>query len=145
MNRNIVRVLSTTALLIAACAHAGNDRDDLKNRYKRARTEDERLQICIDAINKKVICAGCGIESVDAVFGTDFAKLDTSTEGADGYLHEIIPFNSGTIESLSGASENADTNDAPSSIGIRGWFLAVRFTRSGRIVSYSLTNVSKPF
>ena len=118
---------------------------ELGERYERAKTEDERLKICIEAINKKIICQNCSIRDLDAVFGTNFAKIDTSTEGEDGYLHEIVPFNTATIDALTPPPKDAKVNDAPSSIGIHGWVLGVRFSRSGRIVDYSITNVSKPF
>lgn len=133
-------------LLVSPGVPAGDDSaKELGARYKKAESEDERLRICIEAINSKVICQNCSIRDLDTVFGTDFARLDTSTEGEDGYLHEIVPFNTATIENLTPPQKGDRAKESPSSLGVHGWVLGVRFSRSGRIVDYSITNVSKPF
>ena len=114
---------------------------ELGQRYGNAKTEAERLQIGIQAIDRGIICHRCKIEDLDAVFGTNFSKIDKRTMDDKGLLNEVVWFSQTMNEPP--ASEQQASKEAPSSASIAGWRLEVQFYESGNIKSYSLTNMDK--
>lgn len=129
-------LLATSTASIAASREA----EQLGLRYAKAETEGERLRIGIEAIEREVICQRCRIEDLDAVFGTNFAKADKRTEDDWGFLNEVVWFDS---RHLNMTAESATSSDAPSSASAAGWRLSVRFSPSGIIMDYSITNTDK--
>lgn len=93
--------------------------DELKRRYSDAKSESERRDVALNAIDDSVIRTFGPVSLVDEIFGTQLAsKLpDRKEETRTGFVNFAAP----------GA----------------GWFLAVEYFRKGDIYSYYLTNIRK--
>lgn len=137
-----LRFLLSTAMLtfvIGSCR--ASELQSLAQRYRGALTERARIDVAIDAIDKRIICLGCPIANVDAIFATDFARLRgarlirKSVYGAEVYFEEA--------PSASGEPSVPRISQAPSEVGTGGWRLEIDFRPSGNIVNYRLTNVDK--
>ena len=130
-------ILCALALAAPFSAMAGQELvvKELKQKYSRAKTEMDRLKVCIEAINKKVICEGCKVQDLDAVFATSYSKMDKSRLGLDSLYRGAVHFNPVDL-----SKSNRETGTASS---YRGWFLGFQYTPDGRIYKYYLTNLSK--
>src|SRR3989442_16019013 len=49
-------------------------KENLANKYRRAGSDEERLEICISAINQGVIGPGSPVKKIDGIFGTSYSK-----------------------------------------------------------------------
>lgn len=92
---------------------------DLKQRYSSAKSESDRRDVALNAIDDGVIHTFAPVSLVDEIFGTQLAsKLpDTNDKTLTGSVNFAGP----------GA----------------GWFLAVEYSRKGDIYNYYLTNIPK--
>jgi hypothetical protein len=103
--------------------------EQLKRRYDIAKTEFERRDVCLQAIDQGVIYRGGPVSAVDAIFGTHFAsKLPEAGESNYGSV-DFIPF--------------VASPDNSTAAGHFGWYLFVEYSTSGKIVNYYLTNLHK--
>ena len=94
---------------------------DLKQRYSRAKSESERRDVALTAIDDGVIrtLGPVPVSLVDEIFGTQLAsKLPNRKEGT----------RTGLVNFTAAGG---------------GWFLAVEYSREGNIDSYYLTNIRK--
>lgn len=102
--------------------------------YRKA-DEQERLRICIEAINRKVICEGCSVANLDKLFATHFVKPDPGAEGFDHLYNGGVNFGPPPL-----APSKIEGMAAPA---FEGWYLAFKYDKAGRIVTYSLSNIRK--
>ncbi|WP_408951395.1 hypothetical protein [Lysobacter sp. Hz 25] len=103
--------------------------------YKKA-NEYERLNLCIEAIKRKIICRGCSVANIDQLFSTNFIEPDESTKGLDNLYSGIVHF---------GPAITPPKNPDPSRAWPeqKGWHLAFKYSKSGKIVTYSLSDLGK--
>jgi hypothetical protein len=94
--------------------------EEFAAKYKAATSQQQRRDVCLSAIDDKVIRVGGSIASITAVCGNDF----TSNHGTfKGHRLGIVWFK---------------RNRGP----IVGWRLAVLYNDEGKIVSFKLTDIS---
>jgi len=104
------------------------------DRYKKA-DEGGRLALCIEAINKKLICEGCKVENIDRLFATSFVTPDESTKGFDDLYDGVVDFGP--------PPPPPPKDESIAAAGQKGWYLEFKYDKSGNIVSYSLSNMRK--
>lgn len=108
---------------------------DLRQQYQTARSERERRDVALQAIDEGVIqtFGRVNISTVDAIFGTHLAsQLPTNKEDK---RTGIVDFASSPTTSAGSGKDGARTSD--------GWFMAVEYYSNGNIANYYLTNVRK--
>jgi hypothetical protein len=98
--------------------------------YKEAKSEQKKLQLCIDAIDQGLIYLGGPVENIDKIFGTTYSKkLPTTGQelktGVVDFVHLAPP----------------PSNDIQAAFA--GWYLAFEFDQQGRIRNYYLSNLYK--
>lgn len=101
-------------------------------------SERERIQICIDAIDRKIICQGCSVESIDRIFSTNFKVPDESTKGFDSLYSGVVHFRDDDTRPL-----KVDDNAASALPARKGWYLAFKYKKNGSIYDYYLSNTGK--
>jgi hypothetical protein len=129
----------TTAFFVLACfSLACSAQDDelakMSQAYKNG-SEQERLKICIEAIDKGIICRGCSVVGMDRLFSTNFSVPDESTKGFDSLHKEIVHFRDQV--------DQVPSNPHMAAAEKKGWYLAFRYSESGKIVDYHLSNLGK--
>lgn len=119
---------------------------ELTHRYSSAQSESQRLLACIEAIDKKLICKGCELESINSIFGTHFSTKDFSRQGDDDLFSAVVPLRparAGALEKTSSAVPPPASERNPlSATAIAGWRLALKYDSYGKIRSYSLSNAT---
>lgn len=104
--------------------------EELSAKYKHAASEQERMGICVNAINRGLVYRGCSIKTFDSLFGTTLSK-DVPAVGQ--------PMERGTVNFADQPSAESDEVAVP----FVGWYLAVEFDSSGLIQNYYLSNLHK--
>jgi hypothetical protein len=108
----------------------------LAEKYKMSSSENERLQLCIEAINERLIYVGGSVHGIDRLFGTEFSKkIPAKGKGTET---QVIDFEKQTGLCPDGLRGN-DTYQA----GLIGWYLAVEFDDNGMVLNYYITNIHK--
>ena len=132
-----VSLLLLASVMGGALASDGRERQlqELHNKYRISRTELERLNVCIEAINKKLICEGCRVQNIDKIFSTDYGRMDKSRLGLDSMY-------AGTIRFVP-VEYSKSPKETTSSSSYKGWYLGFKYTQDGRLYKYYLTNNSK--
>lgn len=103
--------------------------EELKRSYDAAKTERERRDVCLRAIDEGAIYRGGPVSALDSIFGTRFgANLPRPGESNHGAV-EFVPF----VPSPNNAEAAAHV----------GWHLSVEYSTTGKIVNYYLTNLHK--
>jgi hypothetical protein len=103
---------------------------ELKQLYESAKSEGERRDLALRAIDEGVIqtFGPVKIFTIDAIFGTHLAsQLPTRKEGQ---RTGVVDFNSNEPRSVETAEH-------------RGWFMAVEYYHDGNISNYYLTNIHR--
>lgn len=99
---------------------------DFTKRYKNAKSETERLRVCVSAINRGAIAAHAAVANIDRIFGTNCVRH------IPGHLevtaHGKIDFGSMPYR----GSKDARTPH---------WFMRFAYNHDGQIGSYYLSNV----
>lgn len=141
-------------MLLAACANAAGQPSESKKdiadsavRYTSARDESQRLAASIEAIDKRLICKGCGIETVNAIFGTSFSTKDLSVQGDNGLFAVVIPLRPSAIKLREKGHPFVSPEDSeknpPSATAISGWRLGITYDNYGKIRMYYLSNAGQ--
>lgn len=81
-------ILLLMVFLFAQRADAA-DAIDLGLSFRSAKTESQRLRVAIAAIDQKIICVGCSINMLNAVFSAGFSPEDTSGEN-NGIYSSVV-------------------------------------------------------
>jgi len=103
--------------------------EELKRLYDSAKTEYERRDVCLRAIDQGTIYRDGPVSALDAIFGTHFAsKLPRAGESNYGSV-QFVPF-----------VPSPDNSKAAANVG---WRLSVEYSTTGKIVNYYLTNLHK--
>ena len=103
---------------------------ELKQRYQISRTEQERRDICLIAIDQGFISRTGPVSVVDELFGTQFAgSLPSKKEALRTVTVDFLP--------------EAPSADNSVAAGRKGWFLAVTYDFNGEVQNYFLTNLHK--
>ncbi len=109
---------------------ADSDSNSFIQKYRQTTSETQRLNLCIDAINRGLIYSGEPIAAIDKLFGTSYsADLPSRKERVQTVAIDFMPF----IKS--------PRNDAQGEHV--GWYLAVTYNFKGMIEDYYLTNLHK--
>ncbi|WP_147300576.1 hypothetical protein [Lysobacter silvisoli] len=125
--------------LSIGCAFASEgDRIAQMSEAYRNGTERDRLLICIDAIDKGLICRGCHVGTMDRIFSTRFSTPDGGAKGYDALYKGVVHFRD---EDPRPKETGADATSAASPT--KGWYLAFRYTENGSIYDYQLSDLSK--
>ena len=104
--------------------------NELAAQYKRASSEKERMNICIDAIDRGVVSSGVSVTVFDAIFGTRLVDQIPA-------LGE--PLEKGGVFFASQPKRVSDDIQMP----VMGWYCAVEFDARGIIHTYHLSNLHK--
>lgn len=122
-----------------ACSSAADDEQirKMSEAFKNG-SERERIQICIDAIDKKIICQGCSVEGMDRIFSTNFKVPDESTKGFDSLYSGVVHFRDDDTHPVS-----VEGNAASALPARKGWYLAFKYKKNGSIYDYYLSNTGK--
>jgi hypothetical protein len=104
--------------------------NEFADQYKKAKTEQEKLQLCIKAIDTGLIQRGIPVSRLDKIFGTNFSK-DVPKKGE--------PLEWGVVHF---GKELKSSSDLRAS-GWEGWYLAVQFDDFGSVQNYYLSNLHK--
>lgn len=119
----------------------------LADRLANAKTESERLLACIEAIDKKLICKGCDLETVNKLFGSHFSTNDLSVQGDDNLFNAVVPLRTSTTVLWDRPSTTPEGSAAekrpPSATAITGWRLEFKYDSYGKIRSYYLSNATQ--
>ena len=103
--------------------------EELKRLYDSAKTEYERRDVCLRAIDQGTIYRDGPVSALDTIFGTHFAsKLPRAGESNYGSV-QFVPF--------------VPSPDNSKAAGNVGWRLSVEYSTTGKIVNYYLTNLHK--
>lgn len=98
--------------------------------YQKASTSEEKLQVCIKAVDLGFISRGQKVEKVSEIFGKDFnLDVNRNPDGSGYGLLDFIPTKSSGDDSRGAAHE--------------GWYLYVEYNKDRVIQNYYLTNVHK--
>ncbi len=105
---------------------------ELKRLYDMAKSEHERRDVTLKAIDEGVIqtFGPVNISTVDAIFGT---KLASQLPKKEDKRTGIVDFASSPTTSAGTGTDGVRTSN--------GWFMAVEYYSNGNIASYYLTNV----
>jgi hypothetical protein len=103
---------------------------ELRRLYENAKSEDEKRQVCLRAIDGGAIRTLRHVSSIDEIFGTHFANdLPTRKEGT---RKASVDFGS--------SPGRADNSTKTAQVG---WFLTVEYGDDGSLYNYSLSNMKK--
>lgn len=133
-------LMSISLNVIAYDPASAADLEDISQRYRSTHDEQERLKLCIEAINKNLVCKSCNIQAINRLFGTKFSTDDYSTQGDDGLFSGIVSFSPGMEPK---ANEKPKDNGPPSSAAYFGWHLGFKYDKNGEIRKYYLANSSQ--
>jgi hypothetical protein len=97
--------------------------------YLKAKTDKERRNICLEAIDQGVIARGKPLSTVKEIFGEDFSE-DIGKD-ADGFSYGIVNFS----KPIKGGPDTSDF--------FVGWYMTVYYDKSGYIYKYHLSNLHK--
>lgn len=102
----------------------------ISQEYKIALTETDRLNLCIKAINAKLIYQGCSIRDIDQIFGTQYSSHLPTKETLT---------TTGVIDFSIAQKSPSDTIASYHS----GWYLVVEFDFKGNVLNYYISNIHK--
>ena len=103
--------------------------EELKRKYETAKTQYERREVCLQAIDENIIYRGGPILSADEIFGTHFATNLPAPGKSNLGSVEFVPFVPSRDDSVAAAHV--------------GWRLVIEYSPSGKILNYYLTNLHK--
>jgi hypothetical protein len=104
---------------------------DFAQKYDGARTERERLMVCIDAVDKKIIFRTGQVRVIDQVFGTRYSE----SLPAKGN-----PFARGFVHFSDQPAPHPSNAYARPYVG---WYFTFEFDHTGSIQSYYFSNLHK--
>ena len=112
--------------------------EDLTRLYAAAKSELERRDVCLQAIDEGVVGTSgpVHVSTVDAIFGTSMASELPSRKRHSRIA--VVHFSDhgskalGAAEKIATSSDNGERN---------GWFLSVEYYYDGNIAAYYLTNL----
>jgi hypothetical protein len=125
-------VLFATVLWFTTIRPNGASSDtELGKLYLTCKTPEQRLQICIDAINEGVIAKGENVSVLRKIFGThlvppSFEKIESGKSG-----HAVV------FLSMDKIVQNSRSHD---SAALTGWYLYCYYDENEKIKNYYLTN-----
>ncbi|QQQ00959.1 hypothetical protein [Lysobacter enzymogenes] len=139
--------LSILAAGVSSTAYSAESKVSIAEsakRYSNAQSEHERLLACIEAIDKKLICKECELDTVNAIFGTTFSPKDHYRQADDGLSTVEIPLRPSAAalkqqNSLTATPEYSEANP-PSATAISGWRLGLTYDSLGKVRMYYLSN-----
>jgi hypothetical protein len=105
--------------------------EEFAAKYKRASSEQERMAICIEVIDRGLISVGNSVKTFDAIFGTMLMK-QLPAPGA--------PLKKGGVDF---AEQLKVEKDDVQQIPHIGWYCEVEFDDQGTIRRYFLSNMGK--
>ena len=121
------------SLVLASLAQVSTrtSMQDFAKRYKAATSEEQRVHLCIDFINRGAICRGGPIGNIDQIFGTDYSRKPPAKGQPDetGVVNFTNPRQPPPSDAVGAAST--------------GWYLAFKFDYQGSIQDYHLSNLHK--
>lgn len=136
MSRSAVSVLLLFVCGLIPAYGASGKAGELHGRYISATTEMQRMQVAVDAINANLICRGCKVDLLDEIFSTDFRRKDPNSLGFDDKYTEVVYFDPPKdLMDRNGSAERA--------LAYKGWYLAIKYDKDGKLVDYFLTNIHK--
>ncbi|MBT2748295.1 MULTISPECIES: hypothetical protein [unclassified Lysobacter] len=115
--------------------------------YASAQNESQRLLASIEAIDRKLICKGCELETINAIFGTRFSTKDFSRQGDDGLFSAVVPLRppAAAVQKEKASplvSPEASEKNPPSATAITGWRLGLKYDNYGKVRLYYLANAT---
>ena len=120
-------------LIFSFCMNAVGGETNLtepfKLDYAKAKTEKERRNICLEAIDRGVIARGKRLSNVKEIFGEDFSA-DIGKDAA-GFSYGVVNFS----KPIKGGPDTSNF--------FLGWYMTVYYDKSGYIYKYDLTNLHK--
>lgn len=134
-----VIVSAATACMVAitftVCVACGQSRphllQDFADRYQKAKTDNERLAVCITAMDTHLIYDGMPVAEIDQMFKTSFGEnLAAMKSGTEKYRWEEIwltPF----VDDGKNIQQRSDR-----------WRFVFQYDADGTVWSYHVTNVS---
>jgi hypothetical protein len=126
--------MRTFALILTIAVVSANGSidpvEELAGKYKRASSEKERMNVCIEVIDQGVLRPGCSVKVFDAIFGTK--------------LGEHIPEPGDPLE-IGGVyfAEQPKIESYEIQTPAVGWYCQVEFGSHGVIHTYHLSNIHK--
>jgi hypothetical protein len=107
-----------------------SDLKDLAKRFKEASSERQKLNLCIEAMDKHLLENETPVKTFDGLFGTDFTKSIPSKKSETAQAALML------------ADQPEPAGDAVANDYV-GWYLAIEFDARGLIRKYYLTNLHK--
>jgi hypothetical protein len=119
-------------LLMAVCIPCFADTSsELSNRYRAAKTQQDRLLICIEAINQGLIAKGKNVNVLREIFDGDGIPPSYGIPKAGERELVTVFFNKDAIR------KNCKPNSAAA---LSGWYFCCWYDESKRITKYYITN-----
>ncbi|QQQ00877.1 hypothetical protein [Lysobacter enzymogenes] len=121
---------------------------ELKSQYAKAPTEAKRLLTCIEAINRRLICKGCDLETINQLFNAHFSTDDHAIQGDDKLFNAVVPLRPSTTVKWDRADSKTPSplpteENPPSATAISGWRLEFKYDAYGKVRSYYLSNATQ--
>jgi hypothetical protein len=146
-----ITIPSLIVLVTSLCASAQPSKSNaeatkLAAQYANAQNESQRLLISVEAIDKKLICKGCELETINSIFGTHFSTKDISRQGDDGLFSAVVPLRPPVAAQKENASplvsSEPSEKNPPSATAITGWRLGLKYDSYGKVRLYYLANAT---
>jgi hypothetical protein len=115
-------------------ANVNVNNEELRRLYQSARSKEERLNVCLRAIDEGIIqtFGPVKVHTADEIFGTDLAKIVSSKKGYRlGYVN------------CDASTAQIDPSTGPKRTDGQRWYLAIEFNGSDDIVNYYISNLPK--
>ena len=130
MKRNVAGLTGLMLFMLVIESVCGNsETESLIKSYRESSTAEMKLNCCIKMISAGLIRDGVKVEELKKYFG---ASLEIPARPLDGTKRFKIHFEPAPI----GADESK-------AVAWEGWYLSVTIDRSGAIVDYWVSNMSK--
>lgn len=133
-----MKILLSTILLIilqfsgaALSMPSNSNMRELAHKFASSDSEEERMAICINLIDLKIVRRGCQIVTIDQAFGTTLSKR---------IPRKGQPMEKGTVDFV---KQKFDSRNLAVSVGHTGWYLAVEYDSNGAVQNYYLSNLHK--
>jgi hypothetical protein len=123
---------ATIILLLTVCMPCFADTSsEISNRYHAAKTQQDRLLICIEAINEGVIAKGKNVDVLREIFDGDGVPPSFGIPKAGERELVTVFFNKNEIRRDSKANSAA---------ALSGWYFCCWYDESKKITKYYITN-----
>jgi hypothetical protein len=113
--------------------------DKLKEQYRNARSDSDRLKVCLNAIDSQIIARGATVSVVNTIFDTHFGPARAGSLKKEGVLLSVQFSQPSPSPPKNAEGQRVKTGG----VSYVGWYLDFDYDERGMIQNYNLSNIHK--